>query len=151
MAQGVKATMADMAWAVASCPMKEGRTTEPHRASAEGSWASHFLVLGLSLLPSQMGYDVLCPSFLGHWEALWREGRFCCGRRWPRLVLLWLQLSLGVGGQVTPEASVPLARPRSSSVRWASRMVPKVCSQLYEKWILEKGSGEGSLPQYPCL
>lgn len=43
----------------------EGSTTEPHRASAEGSWASHFLTLGLSFLPSQMGHNLLFPSFLG--------------------------------------------------------------------------------------
>lgn len=108
-----------------------------------------------------MGYNLLCPSFLGHWEALRREGRKKCrGKWWPHRVLLRLQLNLGweeaqdevpLNSEVTPQASVPLARPQASSVKWTSRMVPEVCSQLYEMWILEKGSGEDSLPQHPCM
>jgi len=113
--------------------------------------------MGFNCLTSQMGYNL--PVFSGplggsierrEEEVLWEM----VAPSGPALAPAqpWVGGGPGWGvplnSQVIPEAG--LARPRSSSIKWTSLMVPKALSHLYEKRILAKGNGD-FLPQYPCM
>lgn len=94
---------------------------------SEGSWAGHFLLLGLfPHLPD--GLQFALPAFQGHWEAPMREERASSGRmrrrrRWPRL-------GVPVNSRVTPlySRSCTSHRLLVSKMEMAFLMVPKPLS-----------------------